>query len=63
MLNCALLTLAQAGDSIVAAGDLYGGTYAQFKHTFPLMGITVKFINGQNLDELKAALAELGGHL
>ena len=56
----ALLTLAQSGDSIVAAGDLYGGTYAQFRHTFPLMGITVEFINGQNLDELKAALAKLG---
>ena len=56
----ALLTLAQAGDSIVAAGDLYGGTYAQFRHTLPLMGITVKFIDGQKLDELKAALAELG---
>ena len=48
----ALLTICQSGDSIIAAGDLYGGTYAQFKHTFPLMGITVKFINGQNLDEL-----------
>ncbi len=56
----ALLTICQCGDSIIAAGDLYGGTYAQFKHTFPLMGITVKFINGQNLDELKAGLAELG---
>ena len=56
----ALLTICQCGDSIIAAGDLYGGTYAQFKHTFPLMGITVKFINGQNLDELKAGLSELG---
>lgn len=58
-LQC-MLTICQAGDWIIAASDLYGGTYAQFKHTFPGMGINVKFINGQNLDELKAAFAELG---
>lgn len=42
----AILNLAQAGDSIVSASALYGGTFAQFKFTFPRMGITTKFVDG-----------------
>ena len=56
----AIFSICQAGDWVIAAGDLYGGTYAAFRHTFPSMGVNVKFINGQNLDELKAAFEELG---
>eukprot|EP00928_Gymnodinium_smaydae_P031250 TRINITY_DN22996_c0_g1_i1.p1 TRINITY_DN22996_c0_g1~~TRINITY_DN22996_c0_g1_i1.p1 ORF type:complete len:785 (-),score=77.71 TRINITY_DN22996_c0_g1_i1:168-2522(-) len=39
------LTLCQAGDNIVAASDLYGGTFAQLKYTLPTLGIDVKFFD------------------
>ncbi len=36
-------TIAEAGDNIVSASTLYGGTYNLFAHTFPLMGIHTRF--------------------
>ena len=39
----AIQTIAEAGDNIVSASTLYGGTYNLFAHTFPQQGITVKF--------------------
>jgi O-acetylhomoserine (thiol)-lyase len=39
-----LLTLAQAGDEIVASTDLYGGTVSLFRHTFKRLGITSRFV-------------------
>jgi O-acetylhomoserine/O-acetylserine sulfhydrylase len=44
----AISTIAQAGDNIVATSLLYGGTYNQFKVTFPRLGIDVKFVDGDN---------------
>ena len=44
----ALTTLAQAGDEIVSTSYLYGGTYNQFKVTFPRLGIKVKFVDGDD---------------
>ncbi|WP_295399844.1 aminotransferase class I/II-fold pyridoxal phosphate-dependent enzyme [uncultured Thiocystis sp.] len=41
--TAALLTLAQAGDNIVAVATLYGGTYNLFAHTLPRLGIQVRF--------------------
>lgn len=38
-----IITLAEAGDNIVSTQNLYGGTYNQFKVTFPRLGINVKF--------------------
>ncbi len=40
-----VITLAQAGDDIVSANNLYGGTYTQFDAILPRMGITVKFVD------------------
>ncbi|MBI5064396.1 MAG: O-acetylhomoserine aminocarboxypropyltransferase/cysteine synthase [Desulfatitalea sp.] len=40
----AILTLAQAGDEIVASTDLYGGTVSLFTHTLPKLGIRVRFV-------------------
>ncbi|RJO75030.1 aminotransferase class I/II-fold pyridoxal phosphate-dependent enzyme [Nocardia panacis] len=40
----ALLTLARAGDHIVAASTLYGGTYNLLAYTFAELGITVDFV-------------------
>jgi len=39
----AIQTIAEAGDNIVSASTLYGGTYNLFAHTFPQMGIEVRF--------------------
>ncbi len=41
----ALLTIAVAGDHIVAAASLYGGTYNLLAHTFADLGISVEFIS------------------
>ena len=38
-----ILTIAEAGDNIVSAATLYGGTYNLFAHTFPQIGITARF--------------------
>jgi len=39
----AIQTIAETGDNIVSASTLYGGTYNLFAHTFPQMGIEVRF--------------------
>jgi O-acetylhomoserine (thiol)-lyase len=39
----AIQTIAEAGDNIVSAGALYGGTYNLFAHTLPQFGIQVRF--------------------
>lgn len=39
----AIMTIAEAGDNIVASSALYGGTYNLFAHTLPQFGITVRF--------------------
>ena len=40
-----LLTLLEAGDELVSASTLYGGTYSQFSYTFQRMGITTHFVD------------------
>ena len=39
----AIQTIAEAGDNIISAATLYGGTYNLFAHTFPQFGIEVRF--------------------
>jgi O-acetylhomoserine (thiol)-lyase len=39
----AIQTIAEAGDNIVSASTLYGGTYNLFAHTLPQYGIDVRF--------------------
>ncbi|MEO6125289.1 MAG: bifunctional o-acetylhomoserine/o-acetylserine sulfhydrylase [Ilumatobacteraceae bacterium] len=41
----AILTLAEAGDHVVASPSLYGGTYNLLHYTFPKMGIEVTFVD------------------
>ena len=52
----AILNLAQAGENIVASKALYGGTVALLAHTLPRLGITTKFVDIHNLDEVRAAI-------
>jgi O-acetylhomoserine (thiol)-lyase len=52
----ALTTLASAGDEIVSATSLYGGTYTLFRYTFERLGITVRFVDADDFDGLRAAI-------
>ncbi len=52
-----ILTLAEAGDHIVASPSLYGGTYNLLHYTFPKMGIEVTFVDDpDNLEQWKSAI-------
>ena len=50
----AILTIAEAGDNIIATGALYGGTYNLFAHTLPQYGITVRFIDADDVAAVAA---------
>ena len=55
-ITLALLNLARAGDEIVSADNLYGGTYTLFHYTFARLGITVNFVPSDNLDAFRKAI-------
>ncbi|MDD5711765.1 MAG: O-acetylhomoserine aminocarboxypropyltransferase/cysteine synthase [Smithellaceae bacterium] len=55
-ITLALLNIAQAGDEIVSADNLYGGTYNLFHHTFPRLGVKVNFVPSNDAEALKAAI-------
>jgi O-acetylhomoserine (thiol)-lyase len=55
-ITLALLNIAQAGDEIVSADNLYGGTYNLFHYTFARLGVKVKFVPSNNLSALQAAI-------
>ncbi len=55
-ITLSLLNIAQAGDEIVSADNLYGGTYNLFHHTFPRLGIKVRFIKSNDLEALERAI-------
>jgi O-acetylhomoserine/O-acetylserine sulfhydrylase len=48
--------LAHAGDNIVSTSNLYGGTYNQLKVFLPRLGITTKFVKGDNPKDIAAAI-------
>lgn len=50
--------LALAGDHIVAASNIYGGTYNLLEHTLPQYGITTTFVDPANFDEIEHAIQE-----
>ncbi len=54
----AVQNIAEAGDEIVAASTLYGGTYNLFKVTFPKQGITTRFVDPDNLEAFREAINE-----
>ncbi|AVI40284.1 homocysteine synthase [Bacillus pumilus] len=53
-----ILNIAGVGDEIVSSSSLYGGTYNLFAHTLKKLGITVKFVDSSNLEELEAAITD-----
>ena len=52
----AVLTIAQAGDNILATSQLYGGTYNLFAHTLPRLGIEVRFHDARDIAGMAAAI-------
>lgn len=50
-----IITLAQSGDNIVSARNLYGGSYTQFKDILPALGIEVRFVDSNNPANFAAA--------
>ena len=48
-----ITTIAQSGENIVSTSLLYGGTYNQFKVTFPRLGINVKFVDGDDPEDFR----------
>lgn len=45
----AVTNIAGVGDNIVSTSLLYGGTYNQFKVTFPRLGINTRFVDGDDV--------------
>jgi O-acetylhomoserine (thiol)-lyase len=55
-ISLALLNIAKAGDEIVSADNLYGGTYTLFHYTLSKFGVTVKFVPSNDLASLEKAI-------
>ena len=53
-----IINLAQAGDNIVSARNLYGGTYTMFDTILPTLGITVKFVDSNDPENFARAIDE-----
>ena len=53
-----ILALAHAGDHVVAASTIYGGTFNLLKETLPRYGITTTFADIDNLEEVEAAIKD-----
>jgi O-acetylhomoserine (thiol)-lyase len=51
-----VLNLARAGDNLVSSQTLYGGTYNLFAYTLPKWGITTRFVDIHNLDQVRSAI-------
>lgn len=51
-----VLTIAEAGDNIVASTGLYGGTYNLFAHTLPQFGITTRFADYRRPEDFDALI-------
>jgi len=54
----AIQTIAEAGDNIVSASTLYGGTYNLFAHTLPQFGTQVRFADYRDPDSFAALIDE-----
>ncbi len=54
--TCALQNIAQAGDHIVAADNLYGGSFNLITHTLASQGVSNTIVNVNDLSALEAAI-------
>ncbi|EKV00015.1 O-acetylhomoserine sulfhydrylase [Leptolyngbya sp. PCC 7375] len=53
-----IINICQAGDEIVSANTLYGGTYTMFKDILPQFGIKVNFVDPRNPENFRSAITE-----
>lgn len=53
-----ILNIAGAGDEIVSASTLYGGTYNLFSHTLPKLGIKTAFVDPDDPENFRKAINE-----
>ena len=54
----AVRNITQSGDHIVAAKNIYGGTFNLLRHTLPRDGITTTFVSAENPQEFEDAIQE-----
>lgn len=57
-ITLAILNIAGAGDEVVAASTLYGGTFNLFANTLPKYGIKVHLVNPEDPENFRAAINE-----
>ncbi|MFH1995157.1 MAG: O-acetylhomoserine aminocarboxypropyltransferase/cysteine synthase family protein [Nitrospinota bacterium] len=53
-----IINVCSAGEEIVSANNLYGGTYTMFKNILPQFGIKVRFVDPNSIDEYEAEINE-----
>ena len=54
----AIINICSQGDEVIAANNLYGGTYVQFDSILPQLGITVKFVDPEDPQNFARAINE-----
>ncbi|MBP3749209.1 MAG: O-acetylhomoserine aminocarboxypropyltransferase/cysteine synthase [Ruminobacter sp.] len=54
----AVLTAVSGGQNVVAASNIYGGTFNLFAHTLPDYGVKTKFVDPSDLEAFEAAIDE-----
>lgn len=54
----AIQTIAEAGDNIISASTLYGGTYNLFAHTMPQLGLEVRFADYRTPEAFESLIDE-----
>ena len=57
-ISYAFENITRAGDHIVAAKTIYGGSYNLLAHTLPTYGVTTTFVDPENLDNFEQAIQE-----
>ncbi|MDZ7640412.1 MAG: O-acetylhomoserine aminocarboxypropyltransferase/cysteine synthase family protein [Desulfurivibrio sp.] len=57
-ISYAIMNICEAGQQVVAASSLYGGTYNLLHHTLPRYGITTTFVSAQQPEAFAAAITE-----
>ncbi|MEG0664753.1 MAG: aminotransferase class V-fold PLP-dependent enzyme, partial [Clostridia bacterium] len=57
-INAAILNILQAGDEIVAAPTIYGGTFNLLSNMLPKLGIKTHFVNPDDPESFRAAITD-----
>ncbi|MFZ5572140.1 MAG: O-acetylhomoserine aminocarboxypropyltransferase/cysteine synthase family protein [Thermodesulfobacteriota bacterium] len=57
-IHYAVISICSAGDEIVSANNLYGGTYTMFHNILPQFGITTKFVDPRKAENFAAAVTD-----